>query len=165
MAGSNGFGDVARIAGGIVLVAVVVAVALWAERATDDDLELPDRVAGWSQDDSAEVREFAEANNDRLSEAYDDADAVTAVYAGDLRVLVTAVRAASGPPVPAVLGDNQEWVEDGDVVCLVTEPAEDEPSTLCQRDDGDLTVRAYAEGTTDADTLVSLTDDVFEEIS
>jgi hypothetical protein len=165
MAESSRAGDVARVVGGLVVVGVVVAIALWAERATDDDLELPDRVVGWSTDDSAQVRAFVETNDERLSEAYDGADAATAVYAGDLRVLVTAVRAAGGPPVPALLGDDQRWVEDDDVTCLVTDPPKGDRSALCQRDDGELTVRAYAEGTTDVDTLVGITNDVWDEVS
>jgi hypothetical protein len=45
-------GFVARIAGGIVVVAVVVGIGLWAERATDDDFTLPDEVAGLQADES-----------------------------------------------------------------------------------------------------------------
>jgi hypothetical protein len=159
-------GFVARIAGGIVVVAVVVGIGLWAERATDDDFTLPDEVAGLQADDSADSREFADANSERLSEAFDGADALTARYGNaELGILVTAVRAESGPPVPAVFGGNQEWVEDGEVTCLVTSSRKGAGSTLCQRNDSDLTVRLLVQGGPSLDVLVDATNDVWEELS
>ena len=159
-------GSVLRVVGGCVVVAIVVGIALGAERATDDDLELPDEVAGMAVDESPEAREFAEANSERLSDAYDGAESVSATYEdGETRVLVTAVAARSGPPVPAVLGDDQDWVENGEVACLVSHGTEDEGPILCQRDDGDLTVRVYVEGGGDVDTLVEIADDVWEDLS
>jgi hypothetical protein len=157
---------VARITGGIVLVAAVVGIGLWAERATDDDLTLPDEVEGLAVDESAEGREFDALNSDRLSEAYDGADAVAARY-GDARtgILVTVVRAESGPPVPAAIGDNHDWVEDGEVTCLVTQAPKGAGYTLCQRDDGDLTVRVFVQGRPSRDVLVDVTNDIWEDVS
>lgn len=158
---------VARIVGGIVLVAIVVGIGLWAESQTDDDLALPDEAGGLTRNDSAEVQDFVEANSAALSEAYDDADAVTALYGPDTKVgmLVTAVRATSGPPVPAAFSANQDWVEDGDVTCLVTHAPKRAGSTLCQRDDGDLTVRVYLNGRPSLDSIVDATNEVWEDLS
>jgi hypothetical protein len=167
-ASKNRLPDVARIVGGLVVVAVVVGVGLWAERMTDDDLALPDKVAGLAMDDSPDGRDFAHFNSDYLSEAYDDADADTARYGigTDTTLLVTAVRAKSGPPAPAAFSDHDEWVEDDDVTCLVTHFDERPDSILCQRDDGDLTVRVVAlAGDLDVDDLVDTTNDVFEDVS
>ena len=159
-------GSVLRVIGGCVLVGIVVGAGLWAERATDDDLALPDEVSGLAVDDSSEAREFAAANSARLAEAYDDAEAVSATYEdGDTRVLVTAVTVRSGPPVPAVIGADQEWVEDGEVTCLAGKGTGSDGPILCQRDGGDLTVRTYAEGGADVDTLVDITNDVWEDLS
>jgi hypothetical protein len=203
---SGGLPFVARIVGGIVLVALVVGVGLWAERLTDDDLALPDRVAGIdaddsdaaldaldpegrerARDDSEEVNEF---NSEQLSEAYDGAEAVTRRYGvladTDLTLLVTAVRAGSGPPVPVAFDDPErlglaaprnELVEKGEVTCLVTRanpPSADAEgggddgapvSALCQRSDGDLTVRVLGNGEVDVDEVADATDEVWEDVS
>jgi hypothetical protein len=165
-ASRNRLPDVARIVGGLVVVAIVVGVGLWAERMTDDDLALPDKAGGMTANDSAEVRSFVDANSKRLSAAYDGADAVTALYGHDLNIgmVVTAVREKSGPPVPAVFSKNQQWVEDGDVTCLVTRSAKAAGSTLCQRADGDLTVRVFVNGRPSLDSLVDATNDVWEDV-
>ena len=204
---THGLPFVVRIIGGILVVGVVVGIGLWAERATDDDLELPDRVAGIDADDSDAALESLDAdrrdrartqaeetndfNSDRLSEAYDGAEAVTRRYGlltrADQTLLVTAVRAESGPPVPLAFDDPEtlglaaarnELVDEGDVTCLVTRanpPVADEegvdsgdlaPTTvLCQRTSGDLTVRVLANGEVDADDVADATDEVWEELS
>lgn len=156
-----------RVIGGVVVVGVVIGIGVFAQRLTHDDLALPDAVADVARDDSADAREFAEANSERLSEAYDDADAVTAHYGTDsrTRILVTAVRAKAGPPVPAVFSENQDWVEDGEVTCLVTQSPKGPGSTLCQRDDRELTVRAFVRGSPSLDRLVEITNDVWEDVS
>jgi hypothetical protein len=164
----GGLPFVARIIGGIVVVAVIVGIGLWAEGRTDDDLALPDRVAGLDADESPKGRDFDEENSAKLSEAYDDADAVTRRYGvgTDSAILVSAVRATSGPPVPGVFSDTQEWVEDDDVNCLVTR-LDVATTALCQRTGGDLTVRVLvlgAEGP-EVDELVDATNDVWEEVS
>lgn len=167
-ASKNRLPDVARIVGGLVVVAIVVGIGLWAERMTDDDLALPDKVDGLAMDDSPDGHDFARFNSDHLSEAYDDADAVTARYGvgTDTTLLVTAVRAKSGPPVPASFGEDDEWVEDDDVTCLVTHFAERPDAVLCQRDDGDLTLRVVAlAGDLKADDLVDTTNEVWEDVS
>jgi len=162
--------QVGRIVGGIVLVAIVVGIGLWAERQTDDELALPDEVAGLPVDESPNGSEFAQAISERLSEAYDDADSVVGRYrerGGEFQLMVTAVRAKSGPPVPAFFSANHDWVEDDDVVCLLTHETQQTKSILCQRDDGDLTVRVFALGSEslDADDLVDATNDVWEDLS
>jgi len=158
--------DVARVLGGLVVVAVVVGLGLWVERLTDDELELPDEVLGLTVDDSSAARDVAETNSERLSDAYDGADAATAVYASDDEsgIVVTAVRAETGPPVPPVFADDQGLDEHDDVTCLVTRGERTGP-TLCQREGGDLTVRVWTEGATDAGDLADVADEVFEELS
>jgi hypothetical protein len=162
-----GLRSVARVVGGIVLVALVVGIGLWAERQTDDDLVLPDEVAGQGLNETQAARELAKANSAALSEAYDGAEAVAGLYGHDTKVgmLVTAVRAESGPLVPAVFSENQEWVEDDEVTCLVTPAPKGAGSTQCQRDDRDLTVRLVLRGRPDLDTLVDALNDVWEELS
>lgn len=161
-------GDVVRIIGGLVVVAVVVGIGLWAERMTDDDLELPDEVAGLALDDSAASREFATTNTDGLSEAY-DAEAASAVYGSEPRskVLVSAVRAKAGPPVPTVFTKDHEWVVDDKVHCLVFHQQKGIDSIVCQRGDGDLTVQLLTStpGELELDGLVDATNDVWEELS
>jgi hypothetical protein len=161
---------VARIVGGIVLVAIVVGIGLWAERQTDDDLALPDEVAGLAIDDSAASREFADNNSEGLSEAYDDAEAVTALYGPapgpGSQLLVSAVRAKAGPPVPSLFTKDHDWVEEDDVQCLVSHVRKRSDSILCQRRDGDLTVQVLASGPdAEVDDLVDATNDVWKELS
>lgn len=160
-------GDVARILGGVVVVAAVVGIGLWAERATDDDLALPDQVVGITANDSAEARALAESTSDRLSDAYDGADADAALFGPDskLGMLVTAVRAESTAPVPGVLTENHELVEDGAVTCLVTEAKNGPGATLCQRSGRDLTVRVSVQGRPHLEVLVEATNDVWEDLS
>ena len=160
----------ARIVGGIVLVAVVVGIGLWAERQTDDDLVLPDEVAGLALDDSAAGREFTDTHSAGLSEAYDDAEAVTALYGPDSdpgsQLLVSAVRAGSGPPAPEVFTKDQDWVEQDDVECLVDHVRKRSDSILCQRRDGDLTVQVVAAGPdAEVDVLVDAANEVWEDLS
>jgi hypothetical protein len=157
---------VARIVGGVVLVAIVLGIGLWAERQTDDDLSLPDEVAGLAIDDSTEGRDFAKANSAGLSDAYDGADAVTGRYGtgeSESKLLVTAVRAKSGPPVPEWFGERNDVVEEDDVACLVTNGRR--ATILCQRTDGDLTVRVLGGKGSDAGELVDATNEVWEELS
>jgi hypothetical protein len=160
--------SVARIVGGIVLVTLVVGIGLWAERQTDDDLALPDEVAGLAVDDSAASREFADTNAEGLSEVYDDAEAASAIYGSvpGSQVLVSAVRAQAGPPAPGIFTEDTEWVEDGDVQCLVSH-ARKSDSVQCQRRDGDLTVQVLASGrdSPDLDALIDATNDVWEDLS
>jgi hypothetical protein len=155
-----------RILGGIVVVAIVVGIGLVAERLTDDDLVLPDEVGGLAADDSAESREFEESNSSILSEAYDDAEAVTGRYGleSEVPLLVTAVRAESSPPVSAWFDVQHEWVVDGDVACAVTEKRRTS-TALCQRTRGELTVRVFATGQLDVDEIVDATNEVWEELS
>ncbi len=161
-------GDLARVVGGLLVVAVVVGIGLWAERLTDDDLALPGKVAGLAIDDSATARDFTEANSKQLSDAYDDAEAVTARYrSGKVQLVVTAVRARSGPPVPGMFTANEDWVEDGEVTCLVAHPSKRPDTILCQRGSGDLTVRVLSPGSKvlDLDAVVEATNDVWEDVS
>lgn len=158
---------VARLAGGIVLVAIVVGTGLWAERQTDDELALPDELGGQGLNDSAVARAIAEANSSALSEAYDDADAVAAVYGPQTRtgMLVTAVRAESGPLVPPVFSDSEHRIEDDEVTCLVTPAPKGPGSTQCQREDGDLTVKVVVRGRPDPDRLVEAINELWEDLS
>ena len=161
--------QVGRIVGGIVLVAIVIGIGLWAERQTDDDLELPDEVAGLAVDDSAASREFADTHGDGLSEAHGDAEAVAALYGREpgSQLLVSAVRAKSGPPISGVFTDDQDWVDENDVQCLVTHLRKRSDSLLCQRTGGDLTVQVVASGPDgpEVDDLVDATNDVWEDLS
>jgi hypothetical protein len=158
---------VARIVGGIVLVAMVVGVGLWAERQTDDELALPDEFGGEPLNDSEVGQAIAEANDAALSEVYDGADAVAAVYGEDTKtgLLVTAVRAGSGPLAPPVFSESEHWIEDGDVTCLVTPAPKGPGTTQCQREDSDLTVRVVVPGKPDLDPLVEATNDLWEDLS
>jgi hypothetical protein len=158
---------VARVAGGIVLVALVVGIGLFAERQTDDDLALPDEVGGIAVNESAKVQDYARATSAGLSEVYDDADAVAAVYGKNTKtgLLVTAVRAESGPLVPPVPSESEHWIEDGDVTCLVTPAPKGPGSTQCQRVDGELTVRVVVRGKAETDDLVDATNEVWEDLT
>jgi len=166
---SGGLQFVARIVGDILLVAIVVGIGLWAERLTDDDLALPDEVGGLAVDDSAAGREFADTNSEGMSKAYDDAEAVTALYGRDpgSQLLAIAVRATSGPPVPTVFTEDQDWVEEDDVQCLVSQLRKRSDSILCQRQDGDLTVQVVASGpdAPEVDEIVDATNEVWEDLS
>lgn len=162
---TRGLPFVVRIVGGVLVVGIVIGIGLVAQRLTDDDFVLPDRVGGLAADDSAKGREFNERNSDHLSDAY-DAEAVTRRYGFDSEspLLVTAVRADSGPPVPNSFEDRHELVEDGDVTCLVTDERRASP-VLCQRAGGELTVRVLGSGEPDVDDIVDATNDVWEELS
>lgn len=203
----RGMPSVLRVIGGCLVVVLVVGVGLAAERFVDDDvLELPDRVAGVDADDTdavldelgadardrarADLEAFYEFNDEQLSEAYDGAEAATRRYGllsdATLQLLVTAVRAESGPPVPVSFDDPEalglaaarsELVEEGAVDCLLTranppradEEAEEEDLApvvvLCQRSGGDLTVRVLGTNEPDLDAVVDATDEVWEELS
>ena len=182
----TGLPFVLRILGGCLVVAIVVGAGLAAERfISDDDLELPDEVGGLAIDDSDRARDLYAYNDDKVSDAYDGADAVTALYGreSDSPLVVTAVAAESGPPLPTGFDDPEalglsaplnELVDEGDVTCLVTRnptPADDgadasEPvAVLCQRTHGDLTVRVLGTQEPDLDTVVDATDEVWEELS
>jgi hypothetical protein len=164
---THGLPFVARIVAGVLLVAVLVGVGLWAERLTDDDLALPDEVGGEALNDTAAGDELAEVNATALSEAYDGADAVAALYGKDSEagVLVTAVRAGSGPLVPPVHSGSEHWAEDDEVTCLVTPAPEGPGVTQCQRDDHDLTVRLVVRGRPELDPLVEAVNEVWEDLS
>jgi len=165
---AHGLAFVVRIVAGILLVAVLVGVGLWAERLTDEDLALPDEVGGQALNSTDVGRDLAEANSSALSEAYDGADAVAAVYGKDTEagMLVSAVRAESGPLVPPVHSESEHRVEDDDdVTCLVTPAPEGPGSTQCQRDDADLTVRLVVAGSPDLDPLVEAVNEVWEDLS
>jgi hypothetical protein len=157
---------VLRIVSGCVVVAVVVGIGLVAERLTDDDLVLPDEVGGKAADDSAPGRKFEDSSSSILSEAYDDAEAVTRRYGleSEAPLLVTAVRAESSPPVSAWFDVQHEWVEDGDVTCAITEERR-KSTALCQRTSGELTVRVFATGQLDVDEIVAATNEVWDELS
>ncbi len=121
-----------RILGGCLVVAIVVGAGLAAERfISDDDLELPDEVGGLAVDDSERARDLYDYNDDKVSDAYDGADAITRLYGrdSDAPLVVTVVEAESGPPLPTGFDDPEalglsaplnELVDDGDVTCLVT---------------------------------------------
>lgn len=164
---THGLPFVARVVGGFVVVALVVAIGLLAERGTDDDLALPDEVAGRSLDTTSAGRELAAANSAALSEAHDGAEAAAALYGDDSEaaILVTAVRADSGPLVAPVTGESEHRVEDDDVTCLVAPAPEGPGTTQCQRAHGDLTVRVVAPGRPDLGPLVEATNDVWEDLS
>jgi hypothetical protein len=182
----TGLPFVLRILGGCLVVAIIVGAGLAAERfISDDDLELPDEVGGLAIDDSDRARDLYAYNDDKVSDAYDGADTVTALYGreSDSPLVVTAVAAESGPPLPTGFDDPEalglsaplnELVDEGDVTCLVTRnptPADDgadasEPvAVLCQRTHGDLTVRVLGTQEPDLDTVVDATDEVWEELS
>jgi len=164
---SGGLPFVARIVGGIVVVAVIVGIGLWAESRTDDDLALPDRVAGLAEAPDELARELVGPHSKGVAELY-DADAAATLYGTepDSQVLVTAVRAESGPLAPAVFTEEQDWVEDDDVACLVTHQRKGPDSVICQRGDGDLTVQLFNLGSDlDVDTIVDATNDVWDEVS
>jgi hypothetical protein len=183
--GRTGLPFVLRILGGCLVVAIVVGAGLAAERfISDDDLELPDEVGGLAVDDSERARDLYDYNDERVSDAYDGADAVTRLYGreSDAPLVVTAVEAESGPPLPTGFDDPEalglsaplnELVDDGDVTCLVTrnaEPADgdDDPApvaVLCQRTHGDLTVRVLGTQEPDLDEVVDATDEVWEELT
>ncbi len=158
---------VGRIVGGIVLVAMVIGIGLWAERLTDDEFALPDEFGGLVANDSDEVRTFAAAHRAAISEAYDGADALAAVYGPNTKIgmLVTAVRAESGPLVPQVFSQSEDWVEEDDVTCLVTPSRKGPASTQCQRGDGDLTIRVVVRGRPDLSPLVDAINEFWEELS
>jgi hypothetical protein len=204
---SSGLPFAVKIIGGIVLVGIVVGAGLVARELTgDDELTLPDELGGLAADDSdaaleeldaedrGRARELAEQfyqyNSEQLSRAYDGAEAVTRRYGlllnADATLLVTAVRADSGPPLPVSFDDPErlhlsaplnEVVEDGDVACLVTrqrppvagsDPTDEElapDSVLCQRTGDDLTVRVFGSGQPNLDDLVDATNDVWEELT
>jgi hypothetical protein len=185
-ASGTGLPFVLRILGGCLVVAIIVGAGLAAERfISDDDLELPDEVGGLAIDDSDRARDLYDYNDDEVSDAYDGADAVTALYGreSDSPLVVTAVEAESGPPLPTGFDDPEalglaaplnELVDEGDVTCLVTRnptPADegDDASApvavLCQRTHGDLTVRVLGAQEPDLDEVVDATDEVWEELS
>ena len=177
---------VLRILGGCLVVAIIVGAGLAAERfISDDDLELPDEVGGLAVDDSDKARDRYDYNDERVSDAFDGADAVTRLYGrgSDSPLVVTAVEAESGPPLPTGFDDPEalglsaplnELVDEGDVTCLVTrnprsaEDGADAPApvaVLCQRTHGDLTVRVLGTQEPDLDTIVDATDEVWEELT
>jgi hypothetical protein len=206
---SSGLPFAVKIIGGFVLVAIVVGIGLIARELTgDDELTLPDELGGLAADDSDaaldqlnaddrdqardNARSIDEYNSERLSEAFDGAEAVTRRYgtlqSADESLLVSAVRAESGPPLPVAFDDPEylhfaaprnELVEEGDVTCLLTrdlppladgddEPSEEDlvPTTvLCQRTGNDLTVRVFSSPEPDLDEIVDITDEVWEELS
>ena len=100
----------------------------------------------------------------------------------DSPLVVTAVEAESGPPLPTGFDDPEalglsaplnELVDDGDVTCLVTrnptpaDEGDDDPApvaVLCQRTHGDLTVRVLGTQEPDLDEVVDATDEVWEEL-
>jgi hypothetical protein len=169
----TGLPFVLRILGGCLVVAIIVGAGLAAERFLSDD-------------DSDRARDLYDYNDDEVSDAYDGADAVTALYGreSDSPLVVTAVQAESGPPLPTGFDDPKalglaaplnELVDEGDVTCLVTrnptpaEEGDDDASApvavLCQRTDGDLTVRVLGTQEPDLDEVVDATDEVWEELS
>ena len=177
---------VLRILGGCLVVAIIVGAGLAAERfISDDDLELPDEVGGLAVDDSQKAHDLYDYNDERVSDAYDGADAVTRLYGreSDSPLIVTAVEAGSSPPLPTGFDDPDalgidaplnELVDKGDVTCLITRNAQpaDEGSgdpapvaVLCQRTHGDLTVRVLGTQEPDLDDVVDATDEVWEELS
>ncbi len=183
----TGLPFVLRILGGCLVVAIIVGAGLAAERfISDDDLELPDEVGGLAMDDSDRARDLYDYNDDEVSDAYDGADAVTGLYGreSDSPLVVTAVEAESGPPLPTGFDDPKalglaaplnELVDEGDVTCLVTrnptpaDEGDDDASApvavLCQRTHGDLTVRVLGTQKPDLDEVVDATDEVWEELS
>jgi hypothetical protein len=134
------------------------------------------------------LRRAYEYNSEQVSRAFDDADAVTRRYGepDDEWFLVTAVRAETGPPLPAIFEDpviqgvavpRAEIREEGDVICLVNRnsppPANRTPTekelvptgVLCQRSGGDLTVRVYSGNRPDLDRVVDATEEVWDELT
>ena len=64
-----------------------------------------------------------------------------------------------------MFADDEDWVEEDDVQCLVTHFAKG-PIRPCQRTDGDLTVQVVVSGpVAEVDDLVDATNDVWEELS
>ncbi len=201
---ATGLPFVAKVIGGLVLVAIVVGIGLLARAVGDDELTLPDRVGGLNANDSdaaldgipEDKRQLSrdnscasyEYNSEKLSDAFDGAEAVTRVYGtidGDSSLTVTAVRAETGPPLPVTFDNPEllglaapraELVGEGDVTCLINrdpaprtdgEPTEEDlaPSTvLCQRSGGDLTVRVFGRSEPDLDDVVDATNDVWDEL-
>jgi len=177
---------VLRILGGCLVVAIVVGAGLAAERyISDEDLELPDEVGGLAVDNSAKARDLYDYNDERVSDAYDGADAITRLYGrdSDAPLVVTVVEAESSPPLPTGFDDPEalgleaplnELVDEGDVTCLVTrnpgppEEGSGDPApvaVLCQRTHGDLTVRVLGTQEPDLDKVVDVTDEVWEELT
>lgn len=134
---------------GLVLVAAVVAVGLLVERATDDELELPDRLDGGfhatdtgegfdvDADTAANLADREGERDELLSDALSevlDADARVRSYAdADLEehATLTVVDAEAGPVNPggAIVGDPEwlgleraptELVREDDAVCQVS---------------------------------------------
>jgi hypothetical protein len=201
---ASGLPFVAKLIGGFVLVAIVVGIGLVARAVGDDELSLPDRVGGLNANDSDAAldgipedkrklsrdnsRASYEYNSEKLSDAFDGAEAVTRVYGtidGDSSLTVTAVRAETGPPLPVTFDNPEvlgtaaprfELVDEGDATCLVGrnpaprtdgEPTEEQlaPSTvLCQRSGGDLTVRVYGVSEPDLDDVADATNEVWDEL-
>ncbi|HWM73537.1 MAG TPA: hypothetical protein VNQ53_07345 [Nocardioides sp.] len=182
----TGLPFVLRILGGCLVVAVVVGAGLAVERyISDDDLALPDEVGGLAVDDSNKALDLYDYNDERVSDAYDGADAITRLYGrdSDSPLVVTVVEAESGPPLPTGFDDPEaldlsaplnELVDKGDVTCLLTrnaQPADEgagDPvpvAVLCQRTHGDLTVRVLGTQEPDLDTVVDATDEVWEELT
>ena len=122
---------------------------------------------GLTANDSDEVETFAAAHRAALTQAYDGADALAAVYGPNMRLglLVTAVQAESGPLVPPVFSESEHWIEDDDVTCLVTPATKGPGSTQCQREDTDLTVRVVVRGKPELDPLVDAVNEFWEELS
>ncbi len=159
---------VARIVGGIAVVAIVVGIGLWAERLTDDDLVLPEEVAGLTEAPTGEASELLDAHRKGIAEAY-DAEAVAALYGTGRasQLLVTAVRAQPGPLAPAAFAEDQDRVEDEAVTCLVTPQRKRADSIICQRGDGDLTVQLFNLGSKqlDLDAIIDATNQVWDDLS
>jgi hypothetical protein len=173
--------SVVAIALGLLLIAAVIVVALWIERATDSDVELPDELSGgFNADPSSELADSAE---DNLADVFDTSVTVRSYQAdgGDSQVTITVLDEEAGPFAPAgpqaepgLLGLERgpfELIRDGDTVCqlawgtLVTKgdelPDEDPIGVQCQLEDEGRTYWLNGRGVTADDAveiLESLTD-------
>ncbi len=171
--------SVVAIALGLLFVAAVIVVALWIERATDSDVELPDELSGgFRADPSSELVDSAE---DILGEVLDTSATVRSYQAdgGDRQVTITVLEEAAGPFAPSgpqadpgLLGLERgpfELVRDGDTVCqlawgtLVTKgdelPDEDPIGVQCQLEDEGRTYWLNGRGVT-ADDAVEILESV-----
>lgn len=192
----------------VVVIALAVGVLALVTSLRDSDVELPDEVGGLvaldtdaafpessTLDDEkraqtiADRREAQEYAADKLSDAFDGADAAVRSYGEadvlDPLYLVTAVADDAGPLIPENGFDDPEYlrtalprvdrVSEGDAACLIhrNQPPladreyDDEAAAIdhmvCQRTSGSLTVRvSVTDG--DVERTVDLLDDVWDEL-